>query len=111
MTTKRRHRIRKDDTVMVITGNSRGKTGKVFRVDGDKIYIQGVNERKKHVKPTRTSKGGIITKEGPVHVSNVGVSIDGKARAKLRVSQKDGKKNLYYKDGSKEVVYRTVGRK
>lgn len=64
-------KIRKGDNVFVISGNSRGKTGKVKRVSGERVVIEGINVRKKHVKPTRTSKGGIIDLEMPIHVSNV----------------------------------------
>lgn len=104
-------KIRKDDTVLVLSGNSRGKTGKVIRVNGEKAVVQGVNVRKKHVRPTRTSKGGIVEMEMPLHVSNLKVSLDGKP-VKLHVKEtKDGKRELVYKSGSKDVVYRTLSRK
>lgn len=67
----KKNRIRKDDTVYIRSGNSRGATGKVLRVLGDKVVVQGVNIRTKHVKPTRDQKGGITKIEAPVHVSNV----------------------------------------
>lgn len=63
--------IRKDDQVYVISGNSRGMTGKVLRVLGQKVVVQGVNLRQKHVKPTREQKGSITTIERPVHISNL----------------------------------------
>lgn len=62
---------RKDDEVYVLSGNSRGMTGKILRKLGDKVIVQGVNLRKKHVKPTRDQKGGIVTIERPIHISNV----------------------------------------
>jgi large subunit ribosomal protein L24 len=111
MTSQKKSRIRKDDTVLVITGNNRGKTGQVFRVDGDRIYIQGVNVRKKHVKATRTMKGGIVDREMPVHRSNVRVCVDGKPiKLRARFNQQ-GQKELYYKDGSRAVEYRVLGPK
>lgn len=63
--------IRKDEEVFVRSGNFRGQTGKVMRVLGDKVVVQGINQRKKHVKPTRDQKGGIVTIEKPIHISNV----------------------------------------
>jgi len=66
-------RIRKDDTVMVIAGRERGKTGKVLRVipKHDRVVIERVNLVKRHTKPRGTQTGGIIEKEAPLHRSNV----------------------------------------
>lgn len=67
-------KIRKNDTVMVIAGNSRGKTGKVLKVfpKDNRVIIEGVNLRKRHTKPRQSApQGGIIEKEAPIHVSNV----------------------------------------
>lgn len=73
-------RIRKDDNVTVIGGKDRGKTGKVIRVEPKKgkVYVEGLNILTRHERP-RTVKdaqkggdvGGIIKKEGPIHISNV----------------------------------------
>src|ERR687893_2688178 len=73
-------RIRREDTVRIIKGKDRGKTGSVLRVDpkNDKVYVEGANIIKRHMRP-RTLRdtqraqelGGIIEKEGPIHVSNV----------------------------------------
>lgn len=104
-------KVRKDDTVLVIAGNNRGKTGKVLKVTGERVLIQGVNVKKKHVRPTRTSKGGIVDMEMPIHISNVKVSVDNKP-VKLRVKEnKQGQRELYYKEGNKQVVYRTLSPK
>lgn len=67
-------RIKKGDTVHVITGKEKGKTGKVLRFDKatQRILIQGVNFVKKHARQTRQDQpGGILQKESPLHVSNV----------------------------------------
>jgi large subunit ribosomal protein L24 len=67
-------RIKKGDTVEVLVGRERGKRGAVIRVDAERerVFIERVNLRKKHQKPTATTRqGGIIDKEGPVHLSNV----------------------------------------
>ena len=104
-------RIRKGDNVLVISGNSRGKSGKVLRLSGERVVVEGVNVRRKHVKPTRTSKGGIIDMEMPIHASNLKVCVDDKP-VKLRVKENaEGQRELYYKDGSKEVVYRSLSPK
>jgi large subunit ribosomal protein L24 len=66
-------RVRKDDTVMVIAGRERGKTGKVLRLldKTDRVVVERVNLVKRHTKPRGTSAGGILEKEAPLHLSNV----------------------------------------
>lgn len=104
-------RIRKDDSVLVIAGNNRGQTGKVFKISGDKVYIQGVNLRKKHVKATRTSKGAIIEIERPIHISNLKVMVGDKpVKLKTRVNG-EGLRELYYKTGEESIAYRTLNSK
>ncbi len=66
--------IRKDDTVLVITGKYRGKKGKVLRAmpRENRVVVEGVNMIKKHQRPTQEiPQGGIFEKEGPIHRSNV----------------------------------------
>ena len=66
--------VKKDDTVMVLTGKDKGKTGKILKVIPKKmrVIVEGINIVKKHQKPTQANpEGGIITKEAPIHVSNV----------------------------------------
>ncbi|HET8821330.1 MAG TPA: 50S ribosomal protein L24 [Thermoleophilaceae bacterium] len=104
-------KIRRDDTVRIIAGKDRGRTGRVLRVDPEKqkVYVEGANIIKRHMRP-RTLRdtqraqelGGIIEKEGPIHVSNVmlidpdsgeptrvGIKRDGGRR--VRVARKSGK--------------------
>ncbi len=67
-------KIRKNDNIVVIAGNDRGKTGKVLKVfpKTSRIIIEGINLRKKHTKPNQKNpQGGILEKEAPIHVSNV----------------------------------------
>ena len=67
-------RLKKDDTVMVIAGRERGKTGKVLRVlaDENRVLIERVNLVKRHVKPRGVQQpGGIQEKEASIHMSNV----------------------------------------
>jgi large subunit ribosomal protein L24 len=73
-------RIRKDDTVIVTGGKDRGKTGRVLRTEPSKrrVYVEGLNVVKRHQRPRsvkdtqkNAQAGGIIEKEGPIHVSKV----------------------------------------
>lgn len=65
-------RIKKNDTVVVITGREKGKTGKVLRVVGDRVTIEKLNLVKRHTRPTEKHRqGGIVEKEAPMHLSNV----------------------------------------
>jgi large subunit ribosomal protein L24 len=89
--------IRKNDSVMVIAGKERGKTGKVLRVvrDKDALIIERMNLVKRHTRPRGPQQpGGIVEKEAPVHVSNVMIMCD-KCNVPVRIGRKtlgDGKK-------------------
>jgi len=66
--------IKKNDTILVITGKEKGKKGRVLSVSPlkDQLLIEKVNIIKRHMKPTRKyAQGGIIEKESPLHISNV----------------------------------------
>jgi large subunit ribosomal protein L24 len=100
-------RVRKDDTVMVMSGKDRGKTGKVLRTEPGKsrIYVEGLNIVKRHTRPRsirdtqKGEAGGIIEQEGPIHVSNVMVvdPQDNKpSRVGVRVND-DGTRQRYLK--------------
>jgi large subunit ribosomal protein L24 len=74
LTEAREMRIAKDDTVKVIAGDDKGKTGRVLKVYVDKgrVLVEGVNFVKRHTKQrTRVQPGGIVQKEAPVQISNV----------------------------------------
>lgn len=66
-------RIRTGDTVIVIAGKSKGQIGKILRVLGERLVVEGANLIKKHVKPNPqiNQQGGIVTKEASINVSNV----------------------------------------
>ena len=91
-------RIKKGDTVYIRSGAEKGKTGRVLRVDVKKkmIVVEGRNMRKKHQKPTQKQpKGGIITIEGPIHISNVALystTLSGPTKVTSRVIEEGGKK-------------------
>jgi len=70
------NKIKKGDTVVVLTGKDKGKSGEVLRLDPreSRAVVQGVNVVKRHQRPSMQSQGGIEEKEAPIHVSNLAVS-------------------------------------
>ena len=66
-------RIKKGDEVIVISGRDKGKKGTVIKVltDLDRVFVQGVHMVKRHQRQTQTEQGGIVQKEGSIHISNV----------------------------------------
>ncbi|NGX54073.1 MAG: 50S ribosomal protein L24 [Chlamydiae bacterium] len=102
-------KIRYGDEVVVIAGNDKGKVGKVLRFVGDRVVVERVNLRKKHMKKTQEQqKGQIIDIECPIHISNVKIWTGDKA-VKLHVRHdKDGKRELFFLEGKKKVLYRPV---
>ena len=90
-------KIKKGDTVVVITGSDKGKTGKVLRVlpDKDKVVVEGIARVWKHVKPSqRYPQGGRIQKDAPIHVSNVQIvdPTTGKG-ARVKFEERNGRKH------------------
>jgi large subunit ribosomal protein L24 len=88
--------IKKGDMVKVLAGENRGDTGRVLEVDRDRnrAIVEGLNLNKKHSKPTTANpQGGIVEKEGPIHISNL-MLIDpkgGKPTRVVRKAEKGGK--------------------
>ncbi len=99
--------IRTDDTVVLIAGKDKGKTGRVLRTDPSKrrVYVEGLNMVKRHTRPRsvkdtqKAQSSGIIDQEGPIHISNVMLvdPTDNKpTRVGVRASD-DGKRQRYSK--------------
>ena len=89
-------KIRKGDRVVVLTGKDKGRTGEVLSVQPkeDKALVRGVNMIRRHQKQSQSQQGGIITKEAPIHLSNLAIA-DPKDGKPTRVGfqfQKDGTK-------------------
>ncbi|MFC0282052.1 50S ribosomal protein L24 [Camelimonas abortus] len=89
-------KIKKGDKVVVLTGRDRGKTGEVIQVlpKEGRAIVRGVNLVKRHQRQTATTQGGIITREAPLHLSNIAIADprDGKAtRVGFRILE-DGRK-------------------
>ena len=99
------HKIKKDDTVKIITGKDKGKTGKVLVVDikNETVKVEGCNMQTKHSKPTQANpNGGIVNQEGSIHISNVMLVVDGKA-TRVGFEIKDGKKVRVAKKTGKAI--------
>ena len=97
--------VRKEDTVMVVAGKERGKTGKVIKVVPQKsrVFIERVNLVKRHSKPrTAQQPGGIVEKEASIHVSNVMIMCDF-CNAPVRIGHK------FLEDGEKVRICRRCG--
>ena len=106
-------RIRKDDHVKVIAGKDRGKTGRVMRVEPkrERLYVEGLNIIKRHTKP-RTLRdtqraqevGGIVEREGPIHISNVMLlDPDSNQPTRVAVTREGGRRMRVAKRSGKEV--------
>lgn len=131
--------IQKGDTVLVISGNNKGKVGQVLtRIPGkyrgdeakkwaklsdqekarkqwvldrleDRVLVQGVNVRKKHVKRTSKEQAGkIAEQEAPITISNVSLCSAAGRPVRLKARIVGDAKELYYKDGQEEVVHRKI---
>ncbi len=95
--------IKKGDMVKVLAGEDRSKQGRVLEVDRDRMvaFVEGLNINKKHSKPTTANpQGGIVEKEGPIHISNL-MLIDAKTGTPGRVGRKVNK------DGALERFVKT----
>jgi len=96
-------KIRKDDTVVVLAGKDKGKTGKVLQVipSDERAVVQGLNLVRRHTRQTASQEAGIYTREAPIHLSN------------LAVADKNGKPSRVgfkiNEDGTKVRVAKTTG--
>ncbi len=88
-------KIKKGDQVVILSGDDKGKNGEVVKAmpKEGKVIVSGVNLVKRHTKPSQTTPGGIVTKEAPIHISNVAL-VDAKSGKATKVGFKtvDGKK-------------------
>jgi large subunit ribosomal protein L24 len=99
--------IKKGDRVIVTTGRDRGKKGEVLKIfpKETKALVAGVNVVKRHQRQTQTQAGGIVTKESPIHLSNI-AHVDPKSGGATRIGFKvlgDGRKVRFAKK-SGEVI-------
>ena len=100
--------IKKDDTVIVLAGEDKGKTGKVLKVlvDKNRAIVEGINIVSKSAKPSaKNPQGGIIKQEAPIHISNLSF-VDPKSGKATRIAIKtteDGKKVRIAKKSGEEI--------
>jgi large subunit ribosomal protein L24 len=106
-------KIRRDDTVRIIAGKDKGRTGRVLRVDPrkERVYVEGANIIKRHTRP-RTLRdtqraqelGGIVEKEGPIHVSNVMlVEVETNEPTRVGITREGGRRRRISKKTGKEI--------
>ena len=98
-------KYKKGDEVIVKVGKDKGKIGKISKVitSNEKVVITGVNISKKHQKPSQDSKGGIVDKEMPIHISNI-LAYDAK-------SKKHSKVGFKIEEGKKIRILKSTGEK
>ena len=106
-------KIRRDDTVEVISGKDKGKSGKVLRVEPkrNRVFVEGLNIQKRHTKPRSIRDaqraeqvGGVIEQEGPIHISNV-MLLDPKSNKPTRVgvSREGGRRTRIAKKSGEAI--------
>ena len=98
-------KYKKGDEVIVKVGKDKGRIGKISKVitSNEKVIITGVNVSKKHQKPSQDSKGGIVDKEMPIHISNI-LAYDSK-------SKKSSKVGFKIEEGKKIRILKSTGEK
>jgi len=102
------NKLKKGDQVIVIAGSSRGLKGSILGFDGDdRVLVQGVNLQSKAVKPNPRAgvEGGLIRREGSVHISNINIlnPVSGKADRVGFKAMADGKLVRVYKSSQEEI--------
>ena len=98
--------VRTGDNVIVNSGSHKGKVGTIMRIltKEDRVIVKGINLVTKHMKPSRLSpQGGIITREAPIHISNVSPLADGKPTRVRFLTKPDGTKVRVAARGGKEL--------
>lgn len=101
-------RVRKNDTVQVMSGEFRGKTGRIVKVfpEKNRALVEGLNIVKRHTKPNRkTQQGGIVQKEAPIHLSNLMLVCPKTGKpTRIGVSILEGGKRVRFSKRAKETI-------
>jgi len=101
------NKIRKGDTVVVLSGKDKGRQGTVLLVDGEKVTVENINKAKKHQKPNQQRQvvGGIVDKTMPLHISKVAIwNVGAKKADRVGIKQlNDGKRVRFFKSNG-EVI-------
>jgi large subunit ribosomal protein L24 len=101
------NKIRKGDTVIVLSGKDKGRQGTVLDIDGEKVTVENINKAKKHQKPNpqRNVAAGIVDKAMPLHISKVAIwNVGAKKADRVGIKQlNDGKRVRFFKSNG-EVI-------
>jgi len=103
------NKIRKGDTVVVLSGKDKGRQGTVLDVDGEQVTVENINKAKKHQKPRQGKQapvpGGIVEKTMPLHISKVAIwNVGAKKADRVGIKQlNDGKRVRFFKSNG-EVI-------
>ena len=101
------NKIRKGDTVVVLSGKDKGRQGTVLDVDGEQVTVENINKAKKHQKPNpqRNVAGGIVDKTLPLHISKIAIwNVGAKKADRVGIKQlNDGKRVRFFKSNG-EVI-------
>ena len=99
-------KIKKGDTVVLLTGKDKGRQGRVIQVmpKAERVFVEGLNMAKRHTKPSQSDpQGGIKNKEAAVHLSNVAV-VDSKGKPTRVGFRMDGDKKVRFAKTTGEVI-------
>ena len=103
------NKIRKGDTVVVLSGKDKGRQGTVTAIDGEKVIVENINKAKKHQKPRQGKQapvpGGIVDKTMPLHISKIAIwNVGAKKADRVGIKQlNDGKRVRFFKSNG-EVI-------
>jgi len=98
------NKLKRDDEVIVVTGNDKGKRGTVSQIAGDRVVVAGVNMVKRHTKPNPNAgvQGGIMEKEAALHVSNVAIfnpETNTADRVGIQIDEDGNKQRIFKSNG------------
>jgi large subunit ribosomal protein L24 len=99
------NKIRKGDNVIILAGRDKGKRGDVVRVDAERVTVAGINVAKKTVRPNpmQNQPGGIISKELPIHISNISLVNPSGNPDSAKIEMRDGKRVRIFKSAGTVV--------
>jgi large subunit ribosomal protein L24 len=102
--------IKKDDFVLILSGNDKGKVGKVLVRKDDRLIVQGINLKKRHLKKTqKMQKSQIVEMEMPLNISKVALCLENGEKIYVKVQEsKKGKELVYLAKNGKQAVYRSL---
>jgi large subunit ribosomal protein L24 len=104
-----KRKIRKDDQVVAISGNEKGRSGPIIAIKGKRAVVQGLNVRKKHMRGQGQQPGQILEIEAPIDMSNLSLCDEDGKPIKVKVRENDkGERELFYRKDGKEILYRPV---